>query len=224
MANALDEETGPVREEGREVSVIAKQLPVTVGKGSKVFEVILWCLGIIPGLVFLIMKIKAGTYLRQLEQKIQHDASQIDNYLEQRVVILSNLAKLVDKAAKLDQETFTAIAEARSAGKVMSRDGAEMSATSAKIDSIGLRINKTFENYPDLKAHHEISDAIQQNAYLQKEITAAREQYNDTVNTWNREIQVWPTKMIVAAKNGYTTRIPFIASREIKEQANSVFF
>ena len=224
MANALDEETGPVREEGREVSVIAKQLPVTVGKGSKVFEVILWCLGIIPGLVFLIMKIKAGTYLRQLEQKIQHDASQIDNYLEQRVVILSNLAKLVDKAVKLDQETFTAIAEARSTGKVMSRDGAEMSATSAKIDSIGLRINKTFENYPDLKAHHEIADAIQQNAYLQKEITAAREQYNDTVNTWNREIQVWPTKMIVAAKNGYTTRIPFIASREIKEQANSVFF
>lgn len=224
MANVLDEETGPVREEGREINVIAKQIPVTVGKGSKVFEVLLWCLFIIPGLVFLIMKIKAGTYLRQLEQKIQHDASQIDNYLEQRVVILSNLAKLVDKAVKLDQETFTAIAEARSSGKIMSRDGSEMSATSAKIDAIGRNLNMTFENYPDLKAHGEIADAIQQNAYLQKEITAAREQYNDTVNTWNREIQVWPTKMIVAAKQGYTTRIPFIASKEIKEQANSVFF
>lgn len=224
MANVLDEETGPVREEGREINVIAKQIPVTVGKGSKVFEVLLWCLFIIPGLVFLIMKIKAGTYLRQLEQKIQHDASQIDNYLEQRVVILSNLAKLVDKAVKLDQETFTAIAEARSSGKIMSRDGGEMSATSAKIDAIGRNLNMTFENYPDLKAHGEIADAIQQNAYLQKEITAAREQYNDTVNTWNREIQIWPTKMIVAAKQGYTTRIPFIASKEIKEQANSVFF
>ena len=224
MANVLDEETGPVREEGREINVIAKQIPVTVGKGSKVFEVLLWCLFIIPGLVFLIMKIKAGTYLRQLEQKIQHDASQIDNYLEQRVVILSNLAKLVDKAVKLDQETFTAIAEARSSGKIMSRDGGEMSATSAKIDAIGRNLNMTFENYPDLKAHGEIADAIQRSEYLQKEITAAREQYNDTVNTWNREIQVWPTKMIVAAKQGYTTRIPFIASKEIKEQANSVFF
>lgn len=224
MANVLDEETGPVREEGREINVIAKQVPVTVGKGSKVFEVILWCLFIIPGLVFLFKKISAAKYLRQLEQKIQHDASQIDNYLEQRVVILSNLAKLVDKAVKLDQETFTAIAEARSGGRVMSRDGAEMSATSAKIDSIGRRINMTFENYPDLKSHQEIADAIQQNSYLQKEITAAREQYNDTVYTWNREIQAWPTKMIVAAKNGYTTRIPFIASKEIKEQANGVFF
>ena len=223
MANVLDEENGPVRESGREINVIAKQIPVTVGKGSKAFEIILWCLFIIPGLVFLIMKIKAATYLRQLEQKLQHDASQIDNYLEQRVVILSNLAKLVDKAVKLDQETFTAIAEARS-GISAAHDGAEMSAANAKIDSIGLRINKTFENYPDLKAHNEISDAIQQNSYLQKEITAAREQYNDTVNTWNREIQIWPTKMIVAAKQGYTTRIPFAASKEIKEQANSVFF
>ena len=28
----------------------------------------------------------------------------------------------------------------------------------------------------------------------------------------------------VAAKNGYTTRIPFVASKEIKEQAKGVFF
>ena len=223
MANALDELNDPVREEGREINVIAKQIPVKVGTGSKVFEVILWCLFIIPGLVFLIKKIKAATYLRQLEQKLQHDASQVDNYLEQRVVILSNLAKLVDKAVKLDQETFTAIAEARS-GIVHAKDGDAMSAASAKIDSIGVSLNRTFENYPDLRAHGEIADAIQQNSYLQKEITAAREHYNDTVNTWNREIQIWPTKMIVAAKQGYTTRIPFSASKEIKAQANSVFF
>ena len=223
MANALDEETGPVKEEGRDINVIAKQLPVKVGVGSKVFEVMLWVLGIIPGLIFLILKIKAGTYLRQLEQKLQHDASQVDNYLEQRVVILQNLAKLVDKAVKLDQETFIAIAEARS-GITHSQNGAEMSATQAKIDSVGVSLNRTFENYPELKAHKEIADAIQQNSYLQKEITAAREHYNDTVNTWNREIQVWPTKMIVAAKQGYTTRIPFSVSKEVKEQARGVFF
>lgn len=223
MANLLDEETGPIREEGKDVNVIAKQLPVTVGVGSTVFQVILWVLGIIPGLVFLFMKIKAGTYLRQLEQKVQHDASQIDNYLEQRVVILSNLANLVNKAVALDKDTFTAIAEARS-GRSVRKDGDTLSEESAKADVIEARLNMAFENYPDLKAHQEIADAIQQNSYLQKEITAAREQYNDTVNTWNREIQVWPTKMIVAAKQGYTTRIPFIASKEVKDKAKDVFF
>ena len=65
---------------------------------------------------------------------------------------------------------------------------------------------------------------MQQNMYLQREITAARELYNDTINTWNREIFVWPTKQIVAAKEGYTTRIPFIASQEIKAKAREVFF
>lgn len=225
MANLLDEETGPIREEGKDINVIAKQLPVKVGVGSTIFEVLLWVLGIIPGLIFLIMKIKAGTYLRQLEQKVQHDASQIDNYLEQRVVILSNLAQLVNKAVELDKDTFTAIAQARS-GRVATtnKDGDAFSQESAQADVIEARLNMAFENYPDLKAHQEIADAIQQNSYLQKEITAAREQYNDTVNTWNREIQVWPTKMIVAAKQGYTTRIPFIASKEVKEQARGVFF
>lgn len=221
MANMLDEETGPIREEGKDVNVIAKQLPVKVGVGSTIFQVVLWVLGIIPGLVFLFMKIKAGTYLRQLEQKIQHDASQIDNYLEQRVVILSNLAKLVDKSVALDKETFTQIAQARS-GKIT--DGDQMTEAQRKADAIEAKLNIQMEAYPDLKSHNEIADAIQQNSYLQREITAAREQYNDTIKTWNTQIQIWPTNMIVAAKAGYTTRIPFIASKEVKDKARDVFF
>jgi len=65
---------------------------------------------------------------------------------------------------------------------------------------------------------------MQQNAYLQKEITAARSLYNDTVNQWNTDIYSWPTKMIVAARAGYTTRIPFSASAETKARAKEVFF
>ena len=225
MANALDEETGPVREEGKDVNVIAKQIPVKVGVGSTIFQVVLWVLGIIPGLIFTLVKVKAASYLRQLEQKIQHDASQIDNYLEQRVVILSNLAKLLDKAIKLDQETFTAIAQARSGKQVSSGlTDEERINLGSQADTINNRLNIAIENYPDLKSHQEIADAMQQNSYLQKEITAAREAYNNSVLLWNREIQVWPAKMIVAAKAGYTTRIPFIASKEVKEKARDVFF
>ena len=42
MANELDETTGPVRDEGRDVHVIDKQIPVRVGWGSTLFEVLLW--------------------------------------------------------------------------------------------------------------------------------------------------------------------------------------
>ena len=114
MANELDELTGPVSEKGNDINVIYKQIPVKVGWGSTFFQVMLWVLGIIPGLIFLGLKIKAGNYLSRLQQKIQHNASQIDNYLEQRVVILENTAALVNKATKLDESTFQAIAAALS--------------------------------------------------------------------------------------------------------------
>ena len=220
MANQLDELNPVTLDEGLDTNVIAKKLPVKVGAGSTVFEILLWVLGIIPGIVFLIMKVKAKSYFSQLEQKIQANASQIDNYLEQRVVVLQNCARLLDKAIDLDKTTFENIARYRSGN---TSDEAR-NETASQIDAISRNVNVALENYPDLQAHEQIKDAMKQNMYLQREITAARELYNDTVNTWNTDIFAWPTKMIVAAKNGYTTRIPFIASKEIKEKAKDVFF
>ena len=222
MANQLDELNPEVREEGLDTNVIAKKLPAEVGAGSKVFEIILWVCGIIPGVIFLIMKINAQKHFDQLQQKIQRNASQIDNYLEQRVMVLQNCARLLDKAIDLDKSTFENIAKFR-AGNSGDND-ASRNELGGQFESNSRNINLAVENYPDLAAHREIADAMQQNMYLQREITAARELYNDTINQWNRDIFAWPTKKIVAAKNGYTTRIPFIASKEIKEQAKGVFF
>ena len=220
MANELDEMTGPTNPEGRDVNVIAKQIPVKVGFGSVLFEIMLWVLGIIPGIVFLFMKVKAKTYLLKLQQKLQHDASQIDNYLEQRVVILQNTAKILDKSIALDKETFTQIAALRSGAHT---DG-ERNDVAQQVDKMYAQIRIAMENYPELQAHKDIQEAMRQNSYLQKEITAARELYNDTVNRWNTDIYAWPTKMIVAARAHYTTRIPFATTAEIKEQARGVFF
>lgn len=222
MANQLDELNPEVREEGLETNVIFKKIPAEVGAGSKIFEVLLWVLGIIPGVVFLFMKTNAQKHFDQLQQKIQRNASQIDNYLEQRVMVLQNCARLLDKAIDLDKSTFENIAKYRS-GNAVDSDAAR-NEIGGQIETISRNINVAVENYPDLAAHREIADAMQQNMYLQREITAARELYNDTINEWNRDIFAWPTKKIVAAKNGYTTRIPFAASKEIKEKAKSVFF
>ncbi|MDR0736043.1 MAG: LemA family protein [Zoogloeaceae bacterium] len=220
MANELDELTGTVNAAGRDINVVDKQLPVTVGFGSALFEIVLWLLGIFPGLIFLFMKINAAAYLRKLQQKIQADASQIDNYLEQRVQILQNVVPLVAKAVDLDKEVMTATAALR--GGTHS-DGARND-VSGQLDMAFGRLFPQVEAYPELKAHMAIADAMRQNSYLQKEITAARALYNDTVNQWNADIQAWPTKMIVAARAGYTTRIPFITSMATKEMARSTFF
>ena len=113
MANQLDELNPEVREEGLDTNVIFKKLPVEVGVGSKIFEIMLWVCGILPGLIFLFMKTNAQKHFDQLQQKIQRNASQIDNYLEQRVMVLQNCARLLDKAIDLDKSTFENIAKYR---------------------------------------------------------------------------------------------------------------
>lgn len=250
MANLLDEVTGPVNDNGRDVHVIDRQLPVAVGFGSTLFEIALWVtipvlvllyvlimgvtlenpvlvgvvgclLGIQPGVIFIFMKISARNYFQQLEQRIQAEASNIDNYLEQRVQILQNVVGLVDRAVDFDKDVMKAVAALRGGGSINSENRNEVS---QQIDTAYARLFPQVEAYPELKAHNVIADAMQQNSYLQREITAARTIYNSRVTQWNTDIFAWPTKMIVAARQGYTTRIPFTASAATREMARSKFF
>jgi LemA protein len=247
LGNQLDEITGPVNPEGRDINVIDRQLKVTIGFGTKIFELSLWVLGVlvavalgivfvgdpilvvliglaglIPGLIFQFMKQKALEYLRKLEQKVQADASQIDNFIEQRAQILQNLARLLEKSIDLDKDVMKTVAAYRS-GMNPNSDSARNEA-SMTLDGIQARINLAFEAYPELRAQENINDAMRQNSNLQKEITATRVLYNDTVRMWNQDIFAWPTKIIVAAKQGFTTRIPFIASAETRAQARGTYF
>ncbi len=220
MANLLDEVTGPVNDNGRDIHVIDKQLPVEIGTGSVLFEIALWVCGILPGLIFLFMKISARNYFQQLEQRIQAEASNIDNFLEQRVQILQNVVGLVERAVDLDKDVMKSVAALRG-GKVTD---ANRNTVNQQVDVAFGRLFPQVEAYPELKAHNAIADAMQQNSYLQREITAARTVYNSRVTQWNTSIFAWPTKMIVAARQGYTTRIPFTASAETRDMARAKFF
>lgn len=249
MANLLDETSGPVNENGRDTHVIDKQLPVEISFGSTLFEIALWvvipvlvllyvftmgstlenpaivavigCIvGILPGVIFAFMKISAHNYFQQLEQRIQAEASNIDNFLEQRVQILQNVVGLVNRAIDLDKDVLKSVAALRS-GTISDEN---RSAVNAQVNTAFGRLFPQVEAYPELKAHDAIADAMQQNSYLQREITAARTVYNSRVTQWNTDIFAWPTKMIVAARQGYTTRIPFTASAETREMAKSKFF
>lgn len=114
-----------------------------------------------------------------------------------------------------------AVAALRGGGSINSENRNEVS---QQIDTAYARLFPQVEAYPELKAHNVIADAMQQNSYLQREITAARTIYNSRVTQWNTDIFAWPTKMIVAARQGYTTRIPFTASAATREMARSKFF
>jgi len=240
MANLLDEINGPIAE-GLDNHVIQKVIPVTVGIGSTIFEICLWIVpiavavlipylyglswaiaaaGIVPGLIWLYIKQKAENYLQQLEQKIQTANSEIENYMEERLMVIKNVSRLVDKAIGLDKDVMKSVAALRSG----IQQGEDVNTKYSQIESLAGRLFPQVESYPELMAHQEIADAMQQNLLLQRTITAARTVANSLINRWNCDIFDWPAKQIVAAKNGNTTRIPFATAPEIKQQARSTFF
>ena len=140
--------------------------------------------------------------------------------MEQRVQILQNVVGLVERAIDLDKDVMKAVAALRG-GAVNAENRNEVN---QQVDHAFGRLFPQVEAYPELKAHNAIADAMQQNNYLQREITAARTVYNSRVTQWNTDIFAWPTKMIVAARQGYTTRIPFTASAETRAMARNKFF
>ena len=248
MGNPLDEVTGPVNEAGREVRVIEKQLPVEIGPGSLLFElavyvsgfavaaviqflakpkwepwgyVILWVAAFLPAVIYAIMKIQAKNYFMQLLQRIQASASTIGNYQEQRFEILKNVAGLVKQSIELDKDVMTAVAAYRGGG---APDGGSLNENAQVLERGFGRLFPQIEAYPELKAHAQIAEAMRQNSYLQREITAARDLYNQVVLIWNTEVYNWPVKQIVAARQHFTTKIPFSVSNAVIEGSKSTFF
>ena len=249
MGNPLDEVTGPVNEQGREVRVIEKQLPVEIGPGSTIFEIavyvsgfavaaviqflvkpqqwenwyylVMWVAAFLPAVIYAIMKIKAKNYFMQLLQRIQASASTIGNYQEQRFEILKNVAGLVKQSIELDKDVMTAVAAYRGGG---TPDGGSLNENAQVLERGFGRLFPQIEAYPELKAHAQIAEAMRQNSYLQREITAARDLYNQVVLIWNTEVYNWPVKQIVAARQHFTTKIPFSVSAAVIEGSKSTFF
>ena len=247
MANPLDELNAPYNPDGLEARVIHKQLPVQIGIESVIFEIAIWASGFViaaiitfavkpqwenwgmlllwlaaflPGVIYAIMKINAKNYFMSLLQRIQSSASTLGNYQEQRFEILKNVVGLVQKAVNLDSDVMKAVAAYRGGvapdASLGERDEAITRGFAALMPHV--------ENYPELQAHASIADAMRQNNYLQREITAARDLYNQQVLIWNTEVFSWPVKQIVAARMHLTTRVPFTVSKETLEGSKSVFF
>ena len=136
-------------------------------------------------------------------------------YMKNRLEVMKNLASLVQKATNLDTDVMQNVAKYRS-GNFTENEKIIRNGFNALMPHI--------EAYPELKSHAAIQDAMRQNNYLQREITAARDLYNQKVLDWNSVIFDWPLYQIVAARQGYTTIVPYTISDEEITASESNFF
>ena len=177
--------------------------------------------GFVPAIWFLLRKKDAESYFAALQQKIQAAASEIDNYNRTRFDVLRNLFELTKASVKLDKEVMTTVAAYRGGINITNENRNQVAGT---IDNAFRALLPQIEAYPDLKAHAAIADAMQQNNYLTKELTAARTCYNDLVLQWNRDLFQWPIRRMTAASMQLKTMIPFALSADERKKCDEISF
>ena len=168
---------------------------VTIGAGSIAFEVLLWVFLLIPGIIFIFMKKKAKKHLNELKTQLDDCYALLNNILNQRIDTLNE----IDSFAKC---SFSEI----------SKD-LPINEKGSLIEKASVEAKKLIDKNPELKTQIEI------NNNLKRELVSVKASYNSLVLRWNKEIFLWPTKQIVAAKEAYTTEVTYSVLDEIKVNA-----
>ena len=180
---------------------------VVIGFGSKLFEIILWVLLIFPGIIFMYKKKKAKKFLNELNRQIDDCYATINNLLNERINILTNIYSLLSKEDSFAKLSFSEILKESN----LTKKGQSVETATHEVDGI-LKENPKLNN-------NQLSNEIERNKNLQKEIFSIKDAYNNAVIQWNKEIFLWPANRIVAAKEGYTTDLTYNVLDEIKVRA-----
>jgi LemA protein len=177
-----------------------------MSKGSKI------ALGVGGALLLLVLLTgswMAGTYnsLVRLDQATQAQWAQVENVYQRRADLIPNLVNTVKGAAKFEQDTLTAVVEARS--KVGQVSGAALGniandpAAFAKfqqaqdgLSSALSRLMVVMEKYPELKAVQGFSDLQVQLEQTENRISVERMRFNVAANDFNATRESFPTNMV----------------------------
>ena len=132
--------------------------------------------------------------IQTLDEKVNSAESQIKVQLQRRADLIPNLVETVKAYARQEQTIFTQVAEARAklAGAVQSGNLDSMAAANAALTAPLGRLLAIAENYPQLKSNENFRALQDQLEGTENRIAVARQDYNETVNTYNAFIRRFP--------------------------------
>ncbi len=127
--------------------------------------------------------------------------AEVSNQYKRRADLIPNLVNVVKGYAKHEQETLTAVTEARAKATAMNIDPSKVTpeqlakyqqAQTGLSQALG-RLMVVTEKYPDLKADQNFRDLQAQLEGTENRITIARQRYIESIKEFNNLVTVPPT-------------------------------
>jgi len=164
-----------------------------------------------------------GTYnsLVDVDESVSQSWADVETQYQRRADLIPNLVRTVSGAADFEQETLTAVTEARARATSINlsaddlNDPDKMQSFMAAQENLSGALGRLLvvsENYPQLRATEGFRDLQVQLEGTENRITVARRDYNDVVAGYNRRVRQFPGSMI-ASLTGFERKTPFEASQ-----------
>lgn len=153
-------------------------------------------------------------------QDVKTKWADVQNQYQRRSDLIPNLVATVKGAAAHEQNTLTAVIEARAQATKININADDLTPEKLKAyqDAQGQlgaalgRLMAVSEAYPDLKANQNFLSLQDQIEGTENRITVARSNYNASVQTYNTKVTNFPTSL-VAGMIGFKERPMFEADK-----------
>ena len=172
-----------------------------------------------------------GPYNRlvSLDEGVETAWAQVENVYQRRADLIPNLVETVKGARDFEQETFEAVARARSQVGQTNIEGAPSADQLAQFQesqgALGAALSRLLlvvERYPELRATDAFRDLQVQLEGTENRITVERGRFNEVTRQYNTAVRRFPTSLI-AGMFGFDRR-PLFEAETGAETAPEVDF
>jgi LemA protein len=181
--------------------------------------------------LLIIFGISVNNGLVEREENVESAWAQVENQYQRRADLIPNLVNTVRGVADFEQETLTAVINARSQATSINVSAADLNdpakiaqfqEAQQQLSGALSRLLVSVERYPELKANTNFRDLQAQLEGTENRLSTERMRFNKAAQGYNTSLRKFPTS-IIASIGGFDRKAYFEAEKGA-EQAPTVDF
>ena len=169
------------------------------------------------------------------EQLVEEAWSQVQNVYQRRADLVPNLVETVKGSAAFEQETLTAVVEARSRVGQISQAAtqeilndpqkfAQFQQAQDGLSSALSRLLVVIERYPELQSTVAFRDLMTQLEGTENRITVERRRFNEVARDFNTRLMRFPTNIFARLLGWHFSKRPYFEATPTAQEAPKVDF